>query len=312
MRLHPVLVLLILCLAVVACSVGDSNAQSQYSIELQELTWNHSTINILLIPNEGESWWNPNVVNSTLKAVGVWNDAFADFASKYPNFAYISNLKLAPTVSTEQSHGFDVYISWVESQVNNGSDEVGLTLAYPAGQGMFLKCDITLATKNGLGLPLGDLELQNIAEHELGHALGLGHCNSTADLMYPQTGLTFEVRRISTLDAYGVVTVFGWMSGSSQFYSANKETLPPSVDLPSDIKYEYLTISKENLPPRSVFDPILNPIRSLLSTFFDFLLVPGNLVLFVLVMFGLLSSMILYRLLRPRKGPKQTKTNSSS
>ena len=215
-------------------------------------------------------------------------------------------------VSTEQPHGFDVYISWVDSQVNNGSDEVGLTLAYPSGQGMFLKCNITLATKNGLGLPLGDLELQNIAEHELGHALGLGHCNSTADLMYPQTGLTFEVRRISTLDAYGVSTVFAWMSASSQFYSANKEMIPRSVDLPSDIEYEHLTISKENLPPQSVFDPVLNPVRRLLSTFFNFLLVPENLLLFILVMFGLLFSMVLYRLLRPRKVLKMAPTDNGS
>jgi predicted Zn-dependent protease len=312
MRLNQVLALLILCLAVLACSIGDSNAQSQYSIELQELTWDHSTISILLIPNEGASWWNPDVVNFTLKAVGVWNDAFTDFAAKYPNFTYTSNLKLAPTVSTEQSQGFDVYISWVESQVNNGSDQVGLTLSYPNGHGMFLKCDITLAAKNGLGLPLGDLELQNIAEHELGHALGLGHCNLTTDLMYPQTGLTFEVRRISTLDAYGVAAVFGWLSASSQFYSANKETPPPSVDLPSDVKYEYLTISKENLPPQSIFDPILNPVRRFLSTFFDFLLVPENLILFILIMFGLLFSMVLYRLLRPRKVQNQAPTTSFS
>ena len=138
MKLNKVLAVLAMCLVVLACSIGDLQAQTQYSIGLQGYTWEHSTIRILLIPQEGESWWNPDFINWTLRGIGVWNDAFADFASKYPNFSYIANLKLVPVLLSSSSSNLDVYVSWIESPMANNSEQVGVTQALLDPRGFFV------------------------------------------------------------------------------------------------------------------------------------------------------------------------------
>ena len=310
MKLSQFLTASILCLALATCVIGDAQAQTDYSIEVQDYTWNHSNLSVLLISQEKESWWDPVFINLTLRAVGVWNDAFLDFATKYPNFNYLSNLRLVATVSNSSSPGFDISVTWVEGTVTEGSDQVGLTWTFPSRQGVFIRSNITLSTQNRLG-SLSDVEMQNIAQHEIGHALGLLHSNYTGDIMYPTTSATFSVRSISALDAYGVAGVFGWMSVSPSFNPSNKEEVPSPVSLPSNIEYEYLAISEENLPPKGFFDPIIDPIRNLLSAFFDYLLLPGRFMLFVLIMIGLIVGMILYGVLRPAKNPKQPSENDT-
>ena len=310
MKLNHFLAAAILCLALATCVIGDAKTQTDYSIEVQDYTWDHSNLSVLIISHEEESWWDPVFINLTLRAVGVWNDAFVDFATRYPDFDYVSNLRLAPTVSNNSSPGFDISVTWVEGTVTEGSDQVGLTWTFPNRQGVFIRSNITLSTQNRLG-SLSDIEMQNIAQHEIGHALGLLHSNYTGDIMYPTTSATFSVRYISTLDAYGVAAVFGWMSVSPSFDPSNKEEVPSSVRLPSNIEYEYLAISAENLPPKGFFDPVLDPIRNFLSAFFDYLLIPGRFMLFVLVMVALIIGMILYRVLRPTKNPKQPSENNA-
>ena len=310
MKLNHFLAAAILCLALATCVIGDAKTQTDYSIEVQDYTWDHSNLSVLIISHEEESWWDPVFINLTLRAVGVWNDAFVDFATRYPDFDYVSNLRLAPTVSNNSSPGFDISVTWVEGTVTEGSDQVGLTWTFPNRQGVFIRSNITLSTQNRLS-SLSDIEMQNIAQHEIGHALGLLHSNYTGDIMYPTTSATFSVRYISTLDAYGVAAVFGWMSVSPSFDPSNKEEVPSSVRLPSNIEYEYLAISAENLPPKGFFDPVLDPIRNFLSAFFDYLLIPGRFMLFVLVMVALIIGMILYRVLRPTKNPKQPSENNA-
>jgi hypothetical protein len=90
--------------------------------------------------------------------------------------------------------------------------------------------------------------MQNIALHELGHSLGLGHSNYTGDVMYPAYTLLGPADSISTLDVYGVATVFAWMLNPSKFYPVNEWLQSNSVILPSN-QYEYLPVSPQNTRP---------------------------------------------------------------
>jgi len=110
---------LFLTAGISAISQVQGQNQNNYSLQIQGLTWNRTTLNILLVTPNNESWWNPSYVNSTLRAIGQWNDAIRYFASNYSDFAYLSSLKFEPTVSNETKPGFDIYLNWTESTLAN-------------------------------------------------------------------------------------------------------------------------------------------------------------------------------------------------
>ena len=87
-------------------------SQNEVSLELQQSTWDHSTLQVLIVTEENESWWKPVYADSTLRAINIWNSAFRNFASNYSDFEYLSRLNMVATLSDVEKTGFDVYVYW--------------------------------------------------------------------------------------------------------------------------------------------------------------------------------------------------------
>lgn len=235
-----------------AITQGQGQSQDTYSLQLQGFVWNHSTLNALVITSDNESWWNPSYINTALRAIGQWDDAIATFASNHSDFSYLSGVKIMPTVSNITQPGFDIYVNWTDSAISNSSDISGLTQLYPTYRRTIINSTTILATKTNHGGLLGEVDMQNVALHELGHNFGLEHSNYTGDLMYSIYSLGSSAKAVSSLDVYGVATLFAWELNSTYFYPINDWLNVNSVILPSDVTYSELPVSPQNASPQSL------------------------------------------------------------
>lgn len=241
---------------------SEAEAQEQYSLDLQRRTWDHSTISVLIIPLENESWWKPPYLNASLRAIAQWNHAIQEFASNYSNFAYLSRIRMVPTITQESDFGFDIYISWIEECASEMT--IGQSQAVVKSPCIITKNTVCFAARAPSGHVMTEVDMQNIALHEIGHTLGLLHSNYAGDIMYPTVSYRKTVHALSSLDVYAVSKVFEWMSNSTQFTPSNTCPQDSSVTLPSSISYQYLPISIEDLPPPSSQTPLDYILRLLL------------------------------------------------
>jgi hypothetical protein len=180
---------------------------------------------------------------AVLNAMGTWNLAQLWFITSYmagqgePFVLYETNVTLDSliTVSFNQTQTTP-YLGWTNSH------------EYHDLQGDFKKVtvSITIDLTNEDGENLTLVELQRLATHELGHALGLDHETFSADdLMWPIPKVMFP----STLNLYTVYLLTE---------SANIKNLPQqSVSLPGNIPY--LVASQADL--NGVIPPVAETIN---------------------------------------------------
>jgi hypothetical protein len=273
---------LVLASSFVSVSSVQGQGQDKYSLQLQGFVWSHTTLNALVVTSDNESWWEPTFLNTSLRAIGQWNEAVAGFASNYSDFAYLSSLMIQPTISNTWQPGYDIYINWYESPFSNTTDEVGLSQISADYQNSITNCTVKLAAHTRHGDTLNEGDLQNVALHELGHSLGLGHCNYTGDLMYAVYSTGSTAQEVSTLDVYGVATVFDWETSSSIIYPVN--SLVGQVILPADIPYHFLPVSQKNARPPTLAN---NSVVQFLVLMFEILIHPEIyplIILFIVVL----------------------------
>lgn len=248
------LVLLILSLTFLVRGFNEIEAQEQYSLDLLGNTWDHSTISVRIAPPENESWWKPYYLYASIRAVSEWNHAIQNFASNYTDFAYLSRIRLVPTIIQETNIGFDIDVTWTECCISEQT--IGQSQAYVKSPCIITKNTIIIAGRAPSGHVMTEVDMQNLILHEIGHTLGLNHSNYSGDIMYYTVSYRETVYALSSLDVYALSKVFEWTSNSTQFSSLN--TCPPesSVTLPSSISYLYLPISDVDLPPPPSQTPI--------------------------------------------------------
>lgn len=94
----------------------------------------------------------------------------------------------------------------------------GGVLAYtetPISDGWRIRYYQSWSWQDGPGTVSGGIDLQGVACHELGHALGLGHSTVGGATMYPSiSGTGVAQRSIENDDISGVKAVYGTISGS--------------------------------------------------------------------------------------------------
>ena len=263
-------------------------SQDTYSVQLQGWVWDHTALQVLVINSTNESWWDPNYLNATVRAIGQWNDAFSAFAENYSDFSYLSSLKIEGTVASENMSGFDIYVNWTQFPLSNISNEVGLSTLYPRRDSTIDYSTISLSTHTIHGDALSVSDMQNIALHEFGHSLGLGHSNYAGDLMYASYSISSPAESVSTLDAYGVATLFAWELEPSSFYPVRNWLVANSAVLPSNIPYVGLPVSQQNVRPQTAAE---NPVIQVLVLMFQILIHPEvfSVVLVFVIVFVLIA-----------------------
>jgi hypothetical protein len=257
------------------------------AIDIGQSKWGKPTLNVLILLNESESWWQSYFPEMTTRAVQQWNDAFAYFANQYPSYGYLANLQITTTTSNVTLPDYDVYVIFDPNVLIQGIDALGTTLVESYLNKTIKYATITLSAQSQ-ALDLTQQIYRDTTTHELGHALGLGHSNYTNDLMYPYQDIIASNYSISTLDLYGVALLFRWMN-QTNFTKNVVLSTPSSTILPDGVTYSYAPVN--NPAPVTLND---NPIVRFLMAL---LLNPIVLVLMVVMfsMFILLSFTVVRR-----------------
>ena len=265
---------------VCGCSGVWAQSHDEYALQLQGFVWDHSTLRALIIVADNESWWSKTDLNTATRAIGQWNDGIAAFAANYSEFSYLSNVSIQTSISNASEAGFDIYIDWTQFPLSNATDEIGVSQILADYRNTIINCTVNLATHTHHGDPLNEVDMQDVALHELGHSLGLGHSNATGDLMYAYYTIGSGPKDVSTLDAYGVATLFAWDQNTFSFYPIDGWLNENSVVLPSDISYKGLPVSPENTVPQALAN---NPVVQTLVLMFEILIHPEILAIVVTV-----------------------------
>jgi hypothetical protein len=235
-RIHLSLVLAVLLFTSTMFSPTLVFADSSPSIELAGIRWNRFPLKVLVDMNQ---WSNPDYALAVREAIDIWvwcmwtySDSFNDTTLETMRYTfYVSNVNATSS--------YDVLVTFTSDEIYAGA--VGLT--------SYKWNPITRVPKTPVIINIttysGTVSLQfvkNIALHEFGHSLGLGHASqrNTVDgpeLMYFRTPTESTVYP-STLDLYAL----------SVLYQGDFSQL---VQLPASMPYEMVqpTTTQPNTLP---------------------------------------------------------------
>jgi predicted Zn-dependent protease len=211
--------------------------QNSDYVELEEFRWTKLPVKVLVDMNQ---WSRPEYAFAVREALDDWVKSIWNYTNTY-NDSSLANVNFVFYSSNVNStSNYDVLISFAAQKIPPGPNTVGLT-TYSWDLGTHQPVPpitINITTNSATA---STLFIKNIAMHEFGHALGLGHAGSQNTLNGPElmyyASSKESVVYPSTLDVYGL----------TRLYRGNYRQ---TVYLPSNMPYEML--ADGNIPPPQI------------------------------------------------------------
>ena len=256
-RFMSVLILVANLLLVYTPVVPSSAAATLPSIDLEGFRWNSFPLRVLVDMN---AWSTPDYAAAVHEALDDWLRSIWNYTSSF-NDTSLTMIRFAFYVSDiNRTDNYNALVTFAAGEIITGSETVGLTTARWNNQTHEPISPVTVNITT-YSATASHLFVRNVAMHEFGHMLGLGHASSQntvngPELMYyvsSRNGILFP----STLDVYGLTLLYRGMYDQT-------------VQLPADIPYKVLSEGTvppatpnfwENLPP---YMPLLVAIAAIL------------------------------------------------
>lgn len=159
-----------------APDTGNATAASTALTPLAEsnIRWNHMPLTVHIVESS-TAGFQSSYVSDVMNAFKIWENA----TGKLITFKIVNSAES------------DITVEWVPVLTSKtSSDTLGTTdteFGISINFNILKKARIELLTKTEKGEQLNDFDMENVALHEIGHALGLGHNNDNeASVMAPK------------------------------------------------------------------------------------------------------------------------------
>jgi len=190
--------LFLLLLTVLILPIFPAASEFNYP-RILDHPWDHSPITVYIDNKSVPPHYIPTYYTQVQKALNYWAEGGN------------GKLDYTPVFEVVDSEKADIRIRWVENlQKDQGAPSrvAGDTIPFIVN-GRFIRVDIMLGvgySQWGEWVSYSDIAMLAIAEHELGHALGLDHSNDKQDIMYPTNEQINNTNPI--LSKYGSLLLF--------------------------------------------------------------------------------------------------------